>query len=167
MTTDPITRRPQTDADEALLRSIYASTRAEEMAMVPWSDAQKAAFIDMQFRAQTTDYAQRYPDAQYLVLEQGGEPIGRLYVNRSSDSTSIIDIALLPFARRRGIGTALLRELLDEATAQGKPVMIHVERNNPALALYLRLGFTPVGESGIYYEMRRLPSSRPPPDLVA
>ena len=62
-----------------------------------------------------------------------------------------MDIALLPEYRGRGIGTALLEELLVEADATGRRVTIHVERFNPARRLYERLGFVEAGDPGGMY----------------
>jgi ribosomal protein S18 acetylase RimI-like enzyme len=61
------------------------------------------------------------------------------------------DIALLPEYCNRGIGTTLLRT--SEAATAGKPLRIHVERFNPALRLYERLGFTPIAGRGVYLFM--------------
>ena len=146
--------RPITDADLPFLARVYASTRAEELAATPWSDAQKAAFLDMQFRAQHADYQTNYPDADWLVIMRGGEAIGRLYLDRWPTQHCIIDIALLSEHRGKGLGEALLRDLLDEAAARGKDVSIHVEKNNPAMRLYRRLGFTTAEDKGVYDLMR-------------
>src|SRR5947209_13569311 len=98
-----VTLRPVTPADEAFLYRVYASTRAEEMAIVPWTDAQKDAFIRMQFHAQSVYYAEHFGDADFLVIERDGTPIGRLYLDRGDDEIRIIDIALLPEARGAGL----------------------------------------------------------------
>jgi ribosomal protein S18 acetylase RimI-like enzyme len=145
-----VTLRPQTDADTDFLLALYGSTRADELALVPWTDAEKAAFIAMQFRAQSIHYATYYADADFLVIERDGVPVGRLYLHRSDGEIRIVDIALLPTARGAGVGTALLREVLAEGARTGKTVSIHVEHANPALRLYRRLGFAPVEDIGIY-----------------
>ena len=72
-------------------------------------------------------------------------------VDRGPVEIRILDIALLPEYRGRGIGTAMLEELLTEARESGVPVRMHVERSNPAQSLYTRLGFEPVEERGLYY----------------
>jgi ribosomal protein S18 acetylase RimI-like enzyme len=84
------------------------------------------------------------------VVVVDGRPAGRLYVARWPEELRVIDIALLPEYRRRGIGTALLRALLEEAGASGRPVRIHVERFNPALAVYEKLGFRLLEDRGVY-----------------
>lgn len=69
-----------------------------------------------------------------------------------------MDIALLPPHRGRGVGSALLAALTAEAEAAGKPLTIHVERFNPALRLYQRLGFAAVEDKGVYLLLRWSPT---------
>lgn len=158
----PITLRPITDGDLPLLERIYASTRTEELAVVPWTDAQKSEFLNMQFRAQHAEYTSRYPDASFRIIEADGTPVGRLYVHLRTEEIRIIDISLLPEHRGHGIGSFLLECLIRESESCGKPLAIHVERQNPALHLYQRLGFTPIGETGVYLLMRRPVSANTP-----
>ena len=148
-----ITLRPIRRADQDLLRRIYASTRADEMALLDWDEARKEAFLGQQFEAQHKYYQQQFQAARFDIIEQAGRPIGRLYVDRREQEFRIIDIALLPEARGAGIGGAIMRDLLDEATAAGKRVTIHVERYNRALRLYRRLGFTEIEDQGVYLLM--------------
>jgi ribosomal protein S18 acetylase RimI-like enzyme len=149
--------RPATDADLPFLSGLYASTRIEELAATFWTDEQKAAFLDMQFRAQHAHYIKHYPEADWLVVERAGEDIGRLYVERGPSQHRIIDIAFQPAHRGKGFGTALLSELIEEAADIGKAVSIHVEKNNPARQLYLRLGFAVAEDHGLYDLMIRSP----------
>jgi GNAT superfamily N-acetyltransferase len=143
--------------DLPFLYRVYASTRADEMAVLPWDAGQKDAFLTMQFTAQHRYYQEQFPHASFLVILRDGSPAGRLYVDRRDDEICIVDIALLPEHRGGGIGTALLSEILAEAAGVGKPVRIHVERFNPALRLYYRLGFSIIGDSGVYYHMEWRP----------
>jgi ribosomal protein S18 acetylase RimI-like enzyme len=143
-----------TDVDLPFLARVYASTRAEELALAPLTDAQKAAFLDAQFRAQHAHYQKYYPQADWLVTMRGAEDIGRLYIERWPSQHRIIDIAFLPEHCGKGLGAALLRDLMDEATAAGKAVSIHVEKFNPAMRLYRRLGFVTEEDKGVYDLMR-------------
>ncbi len=87
---------------------------------------------------------------------QGARAVGRLVSDDARDDLILLmDIALLPEYRGRGIGTAILHELLQAADRAGKTVMLHVEPNNPALRLYQRLGFEISAKSGYYLEMKR------------
>jgi ribosomal protein S18 acetylase RimI-like enzyme len=143
--------RPVRTSDEPFLLRVYAGTRAEELAPVPWTPEQKAAFVAQQFAAQTAHYAQHYAGMSADVILVDGEPAGRLLVARWADEILIVDISILPELRGRGAGTVLVRRLLDEAAAVGKRLSLHVERENRAVRLYERLGFRPVGEQGVVY----------------
>ena len=103
------------DDDQDFLRGLYASTRADEMAMVPWSETQKEEFLQQQFDAQHGFYQEKFPDAQFSIVQQSGVDIGRLYLDRRSEEIGIIDIALLPGSRGLGLGTQLMNGVLEEA----------------------------------------------------
>jgi len=122
----------------------------EELAATDWTDTQKSEFCQMQFTAQDAHYCQHYPTADFQVIESAGTPAGRLYVDRWKREIRIMDIALLPGHRGKGIATHLLLELQREAAGCGKSLSIHVERFNPALRLYERLGFRMVEDKGVY-----------------
>ena len=78
-------------------------------------------------------------------------------MERRADEIRIIDIALLPKYRSKGLGGKLLKDLLDEAKTRQLPIRIHVERFNPALKLYERLGFKHIEDNGVYYLMEAKP----------
>jgi GNAT superfamily N-acetyltransferase len=150
--------RPIAAEDRDFLYRVYASTRADEMKLVDWDDAQKRAFLDMQFHAQHTYYMQHFGQAEFHIILLDGEPVGRLYFDRRPDEIRLIDIALLPEHRGQGVGSFFLQDLLNEARRTGLPVRIHVEHFNPALRLYMRLGFRKIGDTGVYYLMEWSPS---------
>lgn len=146
--------RPAIASDEEFLFSVYASTRVDEMSLVSWDDSQKESFLRMQFYLQDRFYKENYPGAQFQVIMLDEQSIGRLYIHRRSTVIHIIDIALLPEFQKRGIGSTLLNAILEEARTDNLPVTIHVERFNPALHLYQRLGFSLVEDRGVYYFLR-------------
>ncbi|MEI9415167.1 GNAT family N-acetyltransferase [Mesorhizobium sp. Cs1321R2N1] len=156
-----LTFRAAGEADIPFLSRLYASTRVDELALTDWSEAQKAAFLDMQFQAQHGHYHKYYPQADWLVIQHAGQDIGRLYIERWPSQHRIIDIALLPAHRRKGYGRALLRDLIDEGLLAGKSMSIHVEKNNPARRLYLDLGFVVVEDKGVYDLMACAPAGNP------
>jgi GNAT superfamily N-acetyltransferase len=149
--------RPASLDDEAFLFQVYASTRAEEMALVPWNDEQKQAFVQMQFNAQTQSYRQQFPSAEYHVILHDGVAAGRLIVDRDEDRILLVDISLLPEHRSFGMGSALISDLKTEAQETGKPVRLDVENFNPAHRLYQRLGFQKIAEAGFYHRMEWRP----------
>ena len=152
---DAMKLRPITESDEAFLAKLYASTRTEEMAQSGWPQAEIDKFLLFQFKAQHKYYQMEYRKAAYDVVMLDGVDAGRLYIDRRKDEIRIIDIALLPDYRGKGLGGKLLRNILDEATRKELPVRIHVEYNNPAMRLYKRLGFKKTGETGVYYLMEK------------
>lgn len=145
-----VVARPMTGDDMGFLAQLYRSTREDELAITGWGEEQKQSFIDMQFRAQHAHYQKHYPEALWLILEKAGQPVGRLYLERWSSQHRIIDIALIPPARGHGLGGAILLDLHDEAASAGKTVSIHVEKVNPAMSLYRRLGYETVEDKGVY-----------------
>ena len=157
LVSDGFALRPETDADIPFLASLYASTRADELALVDWSDAQKQAFVTSQFQAQRHHYRTYIPDCAFDVIEHNGTPAGRLYLETRPSRLHIVDITLMPAWRGRGTGTAILRALQAAAAYSGRGVGIMVEKVNPALRLYQRLGFTDVADHEVYLEMDWLP----------
>lgn len=152
--------RPETEEDVPFLCLLYASMRWEELAPVTqWGDGQKLAFLEQQFFAQRTHYLGAYGGGgHFLVVERGGQPIGRLYLFRNSRDIRVVDIGLLPEFRNHGCGTALLDALFAEARTSERTVSVHVEIFNPARRLYERLGFREAGEEGPYRLMVWHPS---------
>lgn len=152
------TLRPAEPADEAFLFALYRSTREEELALTGWDEAQKSAFLTMQFTARRRHYEAEFPDASHEIVLLGGRPIGRLLVAREPGHIHLVDIALLAGHRGAGIGGALLRGLLADGDARRVPVRLSVLRGNPALRLYERLGFAITGDSGMHFQMERPPA---------
>ena len=148
--------RPAGPEDESFLFRVYASSREAEISATGWDEAQKFAFLEMQYRAQSTSYRANLR-AWYDVIVVGGLDAGRLLVDRSGSVISLADIGLLPEDRGKGIGGVVIRAVLDEAAQARLPVRLHVEPFNSALRLYQRLGFRAIGEHAIYTHMEWVP----------
>jgi ribosomal protein S18 acetylase RimI-like enzyme len=153
-----ISYRPFADEDLPFVAELYASTRREEVAVTGWPPAAQEAFLRQQHEAQHSHYAQHYADAEWLIVERGGEAVGRLYLLETADGLHIVDISLVPQSRGQGIGGAILRDIL--ALAGERSVSIHVEKVNPARRLYARLGFEVVADRGLYDLMRAEPQKK-------
>ena len=135
--------------DDPFLYQLYASTRAEEMARVPWDEAQQQAFLRMQWEAQQLHYQTHNPNSTHDIILLGAKPTGRLYVSRRKTEIRILDITILPEYRNRGLGTPLIKELMREAAQAGLPLNIFVESFNPSVRLFERLGFSIKESDGI------------------
>lgn len=145
-----VSLRAETVQDVPFLEYLYATVRWPELVQTPWSDEEKVAFLRSQFSLQYQHYTTHYEGTEFDLVLRDGAPIGRIYLHRGPSEYRIVDISLLPEVRGAGVGTALLRAVLDEAAAAEVVVTIHVERFNPAQRLYERLGFREIGGSGPY-----------------
>lgn len=154
-----IVLRPVMEDDQPFLEALYASTRAEEVAATGWPVEVQEQFLRQQHAAQHAHYQAHFGHAAWRILEDAGQPVGRLYWHETADDLHIIDIALVPSRRGTGLGGALLRDLAAHAARSGKGLTIFVEKNNPARSLYRRLGFALVEDHGIYDFMRRPPAA--------
>ena len=152
------------EADEEFWFQVYCSTREEELAPIDWDETQRETFLSMQFAAYRQHYRTNLPDADYEVVLHNGCPAGIFIVARRQEEIRLADIALLPQHRNTGIGTTLVRGLLDEAAQLRKPVTVHVQMYNRALSFYQRLGFYQVDQVGMYYLMKW--SGAPAPSQV-
>jgi ribosomal protein S18 acetylase RimI-like enzyme len=152
--------RPETEDDIPFLMRLFASTREDELAQVlDWTAEQKRAFLVNQFQAQRSHYRTYIAECAFDILEHRGVQAGRLYLDVRASRLHIVDISLLPAWRGKGIGTAILEALMMAARASGRGVDIFVEKFNPALRLYRRLGFTDAADHGVYLEMEWLPEA--------
>ena len=146
--------REVTPADEPFLFEVYASTRMDELQATGWSDEQKLAFIRMQFMVRERSH----PRVDDRIILLNGQPAGRMIVDRGEAAIVLRDIAVLTEYRNAGIGSRLIKDLMAEATAAGKPIELHVVASSPAVQLYERLGFVRSGEESAYLEMKWVPA---------
>jgi ribosomal protein S18 acetylase RimI-like enzyme len=153
-----ISLRPYRADDQDFLFRLYASTRLHEIAPFGWPEAQQEAFLRMQFTAQQRWYAMTFAQAEHHIVEQDGVAIGRLMLSHEKPAATLIDIALVPERRRLGIGSRLIQQLIQQCDEEKLTLRLQVLRDNPALRLYERLGFTRTGEDQIYIQMERPPA---------
>mgnify|MGYP003288662750 CR=1 FL=1 len=153
-----VSLRPVTDADQEFLIGVYANSRAAELAQVEWDESQKDAFIRWQYAMQKQEYEARYPAARYNIILVDGAPAGRIWVGTDDTQIRLLDIAILKEFQNRGVGTLLLRQLMDEATRSNKAVrhMVFMLNEN-AFRFYERLGFKTIEDAGGYMHMEWLP----------
>ena len=158
-----VTLRPALPGDEQFLLVLYASTRADELAQLPWGRDQLQAFLRMQLNARDQAYRMYYPDLEDRIILVGSRPAGRLLVVRGDEEIRLTDIALLPEHRGGGVGTSLIRGLMAEARETKRPLRLQVEKSNAqARRLYERLGFAFTGENDTHFQ-----AIYPPPESVA
>ncbi len=149
--------RPVTDKDLPFIERVYRSTREKELGLVSWSELQKDAFIKMQSVAQEAHYKNAFPSAIFEIIEFNKKPAGRLYTGETENEIRLIDISLLPEFRGKSIGTKIIQSLITKAAGKQKLLSLHVEPDNPAYQLYLRIGFKHINNNGRHYYMEYKP----------
>ena len=162
-----VTQRPASPADQDFLLRVFASTRVTELAQVRGGTAARAAHVRLQFHAQALYYRQHWPTSDdavvEVVLRDAMLPVGRLWTDRRADSIHVLDIALLPEWRGRGVGSVCLERLQREASQGNRVLTLQVRLGNPARGLYERLGFVCTGPQDglhLWMEWRQVQNAR-------
>lgn len=146
--------RPERDEDDAFRFALFCQSRPAELALLPIEPAAQQQLMRFQYRAQATSYRTNFPAARFDIIECDGSPIGRLVIDRAAGHIAIIDWAIAPQLRGRGIGTAIMQAVIEEARQSGREVRLKVASGNvAALRLYLRLGFVAVSTIPFYTEL--------------
>jgi ribosomal protein S18 acetylase RimI-like enzyme len=146
--------RPREESDADFLRDVYVAYRLDEMRAAHWPLDQILPFLHDQYRLQKHHYDTHYQGAVFGVVELGGERAGRLYLLNMGTELRIIDIAFLPAFRGRGLGRQLIQLVGAQARDLGlAKVFLNVAMTNPAISLYLRLGFNTIRADGVYQLM--------------
>ena len=135
-----MTIRPASAADHDVLRELWEEFEAELGGEPYLHETWEEAWEDLSV---TID------DGVALIAEEDGSPVGFVFCvlgDRGRKTAHVTDIYVRPELRRRGIGQALLAELIEPARAAGLghvslEVLMH---NVDARRLYERLGFVPV-----------------------
>jgi ribosomal protein S18 acetylase RimI-like enzyme len=149
--------RPEREDDRDFRYRLFCDSRQPEFAVVLPPDVFQQVMAH-QFQAQTVSYRGQFPQARFDIIELDGRPIGRIVVDRPGDRLHLIDQAIIPELRGRGIGTAIMRALMDEAAARRVPVVLEASSSNdPSMRLYLRLGFVVTEITELYIELTWTP----------
>lgn len=151
--------RPINDTDMYFLLELYATTRTDIHQLPNWTAAQKSSFIKMQFDAQHLHYQTHFPNARFnVIIDQNRTPIGRYYICHSKTEVRVIDIAILPSYQKKGIGSLIIKETMDQCRLSGLPFRLHVTKYNPALDWYSQLGFKEIDEADFTYHLEWNPT---------
>jgi ribosomal protein S18 acetylase RimI-like enzyme len=146
--------RPERSEDDAFRFQLFCDSRPAEFSLLRLDAGALDQFMRMQFQAQTQTYRANFPNARFDIIELDRLPIGRIVVNRPGPFLHIVDQAIVPSLRNRGLGTVVMKALMDEAGRAGLPVRLKVaSTNDPSMRLYLRLGFVPIQHDVLYVEM--------------
>ncbi len=153
-TTGTVGRRAEQGADEAFRFDLFCASRppGEDFAFL--DGPMRDTLLRQQFAGQTATYRARYPDARFEIVTWDEAPIGRIVTDRTNEALTLVDLALLPAWRGRGIGTGLLMAAFEQARAARVPVRLCASASNAgALRLYRRLGFRAIDSSEVQVAM--------------
>ena len=140
--------RPERADDADFLYALFRSHALSDLAAMPADDAMKESLLRMQFRSQTATYRAQNPDARFDILERDGVPFGRFIVAEDNGIATFVDFALLPGNRGAGLGTEVVRWMLDWVAERCAVVRLSILCNNlPSLRMTSRVGFVPVRQA--------------------
>lgn len=108
------------------------------------------------------------PSTRALVIDENGNPIasdlpeassmkpaGFVLTRKAADEEELLLIAVVPQFRRYSLGTRLAEQLFESAKLRGTAsIFLEMRRGNPAIHLYNKLGFKPIGERPGYYKLQ-------------
>ena len=145
--------RPARADDDRLLDLLDVTVAAEALQASP---DPADPLIDLQVRARRTDRAARWPTAPREVVEVDGEPVGATLRGEEPGGVRLVDLHLLPDARGRGTGTAVVLELVRRADARGLALRARTRPDNVAmLAVLARAGLAPTSADPTGVELER------------
>jgi ribosomal protein S18 acetylase RimI-like enzyme len=143
------------DADhEDIWRTVFYDAVQSHFETLRLPKAELNDLLEFQFQAQSLDYAKNYPLASNYVILSNSEPAGRLIISTEHNDLHLIDIAILTDFRNRGIGTKILEWLFEQSRQTKLPIRFYVEKINPAMRLYERLGFRVVADVTSHFQMQ-------------
>src|SRR4051812_40947442 len=149
-----LTLRPEEENDRTFRYRLFCQSRPPEWDMVQLDPQVREHLMRHQFEAQTRGYLTQFPKARFDIIELDDQPIGRIVVDRPADIVHLVDQAIVPAWRNKGLGTAIMRTLMDEVRERALPLRLMVgSSNDPSLRLYLPLGFVPIADTPMYIEL--------------
>ena len=100
-------------------------------------------------------FAEKFAPDKIRIIQRDGLAAGLLQVEENPEHLFIAQIEVLPAFQNQGVGSAVIRAVIEDAKRKNKPVLLQVLRPNPARRLYERLGFYVWAETATHFKMRR------------
>ena len=142
------------------LRQLFFALREPESRFLPFTEEQRLAFLEQQFQLQYHQYHRAYPDPSHLILTAPSGLAGLVYLASAETDQGpglrLINFQIQEDFRGQGLGQALLAQM----QRLKRPLLLSVEKSNPAIGLYHRMGFAPYGDNGMSWAMVWQPVSQ-------
>lgn len=150
---EPLALRGVCAADHEFLQALYFSSREDLHHALP-EGAALNQLVAMQYRMHQAGVQQNFPDAVDLIVLRSGQAIGRVLLDTTATDMRLVDIAILPAARRAGVARTVLGALQAQALRAGRGMSLAVARSNTAArALYAGLGFEVQSEDLVFEQL--------------
>jgi ribosomal protein S18 acetylase RimI-like enzyme len=140
-----VTRRSAGTPDESYLRQLFREGR-DDLALLP--EPVREPLLDVQYRGWTRQLAADYPAAARDILVADGADAGALILDHGPERIHLVDITVARAMRRRGIASAALRSVIDEAGERAVTLTVW-SGNAVARGLYRRFGFAEINGSNV------------------
>jgi ribosomal protein S18 acetylase RimI-like enzyme len=136
-----ISIRHASDRDAIIMAELFYSTRCDFYQLgLPQMTVDM--LLQQQYQLQQMSYKSHYPNAKDYILCQQSQVIGKLTLAVNPEYLHLVDLVLTPEIRGKGLGTAVLEALKQDAIVQRADIRLSVALDNPrAKALYLKEGF--------------------------
>jgi ribosomal protein S18 acetylase RimI-like enzyme len=144
-----LTTRQATDRDLAFLANVFLRAMRVHITAARgfWDESKERSQFQQQLRLEST-----------RIIVRNGVDVGFFMTAATGQEVEFHTICVTPDHQRRGIGTTITRQVIDEAQSQKHAVVLSVlKANTAARHLYERLGFVMTGESSHHYRMRLAP----------
>lgn len=113
-----------------------------------------ASLVETQYKAQMFSYSANFPGSQRWLIYRRQEKTGRLWIWLSKDALHLLDIIILPGSQNKGLGTQIIRALINYSKSTQRVFKLSVEvRNTGAQSLYSRLGLQITNKNDTHLEM--------------
>jgi ribosomal protein S18 acetylase RimI-like enzyme len=138
--------RPATAHDKELLASLQERCYREVVV---------AQFGGWDEKLQRGFFEKKWDPARFEIATVQGADVGAVSVQRHPDHVFLAEVLIDPAFQNQGLGTELVKQVLEDATKDGLPVRLQVLRKNRAHRLYERLGFVQTGQTDTHILMER------------
>jgi ribosomal protein S18 acetylase RimI-like enzyme len=142
--------------DESFIRKLMIETLAGQLDACSWHDEIRESLLDAQYRIRRAGFRASAGNQPGTIVLIDGEPVAWYIAADFDDEIRLVNLVVANQHRGKGLGSAILRQLLIHSDHSGKTLRLSVAINNPRAAeLYARFGFRRTGDDGVHHFMER------------